>query len=77
MLASNIGIEVSASNIGTGEMSEPEPEPALVVQVQKRAPDSHITLKSLTTDSTHTMEAPGSVFDDPMYDMGLNLKSTT
>ena len=73
-LHTNIGIKVSASNIGTGEVSEPEPEPALV-QVQKIAPDSHVTLKS--TDSTHTLEVPGSVFDDPMYDMGLNLKNMT
>ena len=77
-LTSNIGIEVSTSNIGTGEMSELEPdtleEPTLV-QVQNRAPDSHVTLKSI--DSTRTMEAPGSVFDDSMYDMGLNLNSTT
>ena len=55
---SNIGINVSTSGIGTEEMSELEPdtleEPALI-QVQKRAPDSQVTL-----ESTNTMHNRGS-----------------
>ena len=61
---SNIRIKVSTSEL----------EPALV-QVQKRAPDSQVTLES--TNSPCTIEAPGNVFDDPMYNMGLDLNSTT
>ena len=74
VLTSNIGIKVSTSDIGTGEVSELEPDTPALVQVQKRTPGSRVTLES--TDSMRMIETPGSVFDDPIYDMGLNLKST-
>ena len=64
-LTSNIGIKMLTSDIGTGEVSELEPDTPALVQVQRRAPDSRVTLES--TDSIRIIETPGSVFDDPIY----------
>ena len=70
VLISDIGIKVSTSDM---EVSELEPDTPALVQVQKRAPDARVTFESI--DSIHMTETPGSVFDDPMYNMGLNLNS--
>ena len=48
-LTSNIRIKVSTSNIGTGEVFDLEPDTPALVQVQRRAPDSRVTLE--LTDS--------------------------